>query len=70
MNRRLLITGAGDFSVPGFVNIIVTGTDMRQWGVTHRELDIEDFVAVSAFIKGYPARLCPALCGNFKHRYM
>ena len=51
MNRRLLITGAGDFSVPGFVNIIVTGTDMRQWGVTHRELDIEDFVAVSAFIK-------------------
>ena len=61
MNRRLLITGAGGFLGSRICEYYSNRDGYEAVGVTHRELDIEDFVA---------AGLCPALCGNFKHRYM
>ena len=51
MNRRLLITGAGGFLGSRICEYYSNRDGYEAVGVTHRELDIEDFVAVSAFIK-------------------
>ena len=51
MNRRLLITGAGGFLGSRICEYFSGRDGYEAVGVTHRELDIEDFVAVSAFIK-------------------
>ena len=49
MNRRLLITGAGGFLGSRICEYYSNRDGYEAVGVTHRELDIEDFVAVSAF---------------------
>ena len=51
MNRRLLITGAGGFLGSRICEYFSGRDGYEAVGVTHRELDIEDFVAVSAFVK-------------------
>ena len=51
MNRPLLITGAGGFLGSRICEYYSNRDGYEAVGVTHRELDIEDFVAVSAFIK-------------------
>ena len=59
MNRRLLITGAGGFLGSRICEYFSGRDGYEAVGVTHRELDIEDFVAVSAPIKGIPPGFVP-----------
>lgn len=51
MSRRLLITGAGGFLGSRICEYFNNREGYETLGVNHRELDIEDYVAVSAFIK-------------------
>lgn len=51
MSKRLLITGAGGFLGSRLCEYFNGREEYETLGVTHRELDIEDRLAVSAFVK-------------------
>lgn len=51
MNRRVLITGAGGFLGSRLLKYFKELNGYEPLGITHRELEISDSLAVSAFIK-------------------
>ena len=62
MENRILITGVNGFLGSRLFEYFKEQEGYEVLGVTHRELEVSDSLAVTAFIKCHPSGLRPPLC--------